>query len=195
MKRASCVLAILLSACALAYAQDIEKPPPRPATPPRVRERPTSPVPAESRITSQIYLGEPAPDFELDGSEGRPVRLAHLKGYWVLLVFSNHREPLAALDEIRPALLELGIRAYGICADKAYVLKSYTERHKLQVVLLSDVTGEISEMYGLYDHNSGSIRPGFLLMDRQGLVQMALYGQNLPASTILDMVKSIVEGT
>ncbi|HVP14817.1 MAG TPA: peroxiredoxin family protein [Terriglobales bacterium] len=195
MKRASCVLAILLAVCALAQAQDIDKPPPRPAKPARVREHPASPVPAESRITSQVYLGEPAPDFELDGSEGRPVRLAHLKGYWVLLVFSDRREPLASLGGVHPSLVELGIHAYGICRDKAYTLKSYTERHNLQVVLLSDVTGEISEMYGLFDHNSGSIRPGFVLMDRQGLVQMALFGQNLPASTILDMVKSAVEGT
>ena len=195
MKRASCVLVILLAIGAGATAQEVVKPPPSPPEPTRAGEAPLSPVPQGSHIASQVYLGEPAPDFELDGSEGRPVRLARLKGYWVLLVFSDRREALAPLKGIHAWLRELGVRAYGICADKAHVLKSYAARQRLPVVLLSDVTGEISQLYGLYDVGSRSIRPGFVLMDRRGVVHMALLGQSMPMGDVLDMVKTAVGGT
>jgi peroxiredoxin len=154
-----------------------------------------SPVPQESRIASQIYVGEQAPDFELDGSQGRSVRLAHLKGYWLLLVFADRRTDLASLKEIEPDLRRLGVKPYGICADKAHVLKARAEQEQFPVVLLSDVTGEISQLYGLYDTRMRQVRPGFVLINRQGVVRMALLGQQLPFDEMMALVKSAVTGS
>ena len=165
-----------------------------PVTPPAIEESPISPVPQENRILSQVYVGEQAPDFELDSSQGRPVRLAHLKGYWILLVFADRRTDLAPLKEIEPDLRRLGVKPYGVCADKAHVLKSHAEREPSPVVLLSDVTGEICQLYGLYDTRMRRVRPGFVLIDRQGVVRMALLGQQLPFDEILALVKSSVVG-
>jgi peroxiredoxin Q/BCP len=171
-----------------------EAKPTAPVTPPDTRAAPISPVPQESHIISQVYVGEPAPDFELDGSEGRPVRLAHLKGYWVLLVFADRRTELEPLNGIEPDLRRLGVRPFGVCADKAYVLKSYAEKKHVPVVLLSDITGEISQVYGLYDTRMRLVRPGFILVDRQGVVRMALLGQQIRFDEMLGLVKSAVAG-
>jgi peroxiredoxin Q/BCP len=184
---------MLLALVGAARAEGATKPA-GPVVPPTTREAPISPVPQESHITSQVYVGEPAPDFELDGSQGRPVRLAHLKGYWVLLVFTDRRVDLKPLNEIEPDLRRLGVRPYGVCADKAYVLKSYVERQRLPVVLLSDVTGEISQVYGLYDTRMRLVRPGFTLIDQHGVVRMALLGQQIPFDEMLGLVKSAVTG-
>jgi peroxiredoxin len=154
-----------------------------------------APAPQETRIQSQVYVGEQAPGFELDGSQGQPVRLAHLKGYWILLVFADRRADLAPLKEIEPDLRRLGVKPYGICADKAHVLKAYATREQLPLILLSDITGEISQLYGLYDTRMREVRPGFVLIDRQGVVRMALLGQQLPFDEMLTLVKSSVTGS
>ena len=194
MRRSLFAVVMLLALAGAARADEKAKPSP-PVVPPPTRGTPISPVPQESHITSQVYVGEPAPDFELDGSEGRPVRLAHLKGYWVLLVFADRRTELKPLAAIEPDLRRLGVRPHGGCADKAYVLKSYAERQQLPVVLLSDVTGEISQVYGLYDNRMRLVRPGFVLIDRQGVVRMALLGQQIQFDEMLGLVKSAVTGS
>lgn len=163
-----------------------------PVTSPSGQQSPISPSPQESRIQTQVYVGEQAPGFELDGSQGRPVRLAHLKGFWLLLVFADRRADLAALKEIEPDLRHLGVKPYGICTDKAHVLKAYAEREQLPITLLADVTGEISQLYGLYDTRMRQVRPGFVLINRQGVVRMALLGQKLPFDEMLALVKSSV---
>lgn len=190
MKRALFVLCILLTAAAAAAAQ-ATKPGPQPVRTPETKTQ-HSPVPVPSAVTSQVHVGETAPDFELDGSAGRPVRLAKLKGYWLLLVFTDRRADLAPLQEIEPRLRKLGVKPYGICGDKAYTLVSFARQKQLPFVLLADVTGEVSQLYGLHDSRASQIRPGFVLVNRQGVVRMALLGQALPYDEMIGLVESAV---
>jgi peroxiredoxin len=187
------VAALLALACAAPAAAQTAKTN-RPPTAPTTGSQPgqISPAAMEPRIQSQVYIGEPAPVFELDGTQGRPVNLAHLKGYWLLLVFEDRRTDLTGMKEIEPDLRKLGVKPYGICADKVHVLVSHVQKEKLPVVLMSDFTGEISQLYGLYDTRMRQIRPGFVLIDRQGVVHMALLGQRLPYDEMLALVKSSV---
>jgi peroxiredoxin len=194
MRRSLFAVVMLLALAGATHADEPSKsrdPVKSPATP----QDPVSSAPQESHIQSQVYVGEQAPGFELDGSQGRPVRLAHLKGYWILLVFADRRTDLTPLKEIEPDLRRLGVKPYGICADKAHVLKSNVEREQLPVVLLSDVTGEICQLYGLYDTRMRQVRPGFVLIDRQGVVRVALLGQQLPFNEMLALVKTSVTGS
>ncbi len=194
MRRSLFTIVMLLALAGATRADEASKSK-APVTSPTTKESPISPAPQGSRILSQVYVGEQAPDFELDGSQGRPVRLAHLKGYRILLVFADRRKDLAPLKEIEPDLRRLGVKPYGICADKAHVLKSHAEREQLPVILLSDVTGEISQLYGLYDTKMRLVRPGFVLIDRQGVVRMALLGQQIALDEMLALVKSSVTGS
>jgi len=185
------VMLLALAGATRAHGQSKSR---EPVTPPATPQSPVSSAPQESRILGQVFVGEQAPGFELDGSQGRPVRLAHLKGYWILLVFADRRTDFTPLKEIEPDLRRLGVKPYGICVDKAHVLKSHVQREQLPVILLSDVTGEISQLYGLYDTRMRQVRPGFVLIDRQGVVRMALLGQRLPFDEMLALVKSSVTG-
>jgi peroxiredoxin len=194
MRRSLFAVVMLLALAGATRADETSKTR-RPVTSPAAQQDPVSPAPQENRIQSQVYVGEQAPGFELDGSQGRPVRLAHLKGYWILLVFADRRTDLTPLKEIEPDLRRLGVKPYGICADKAHVLKTYAEREQLPVTLLSDVTGEISQLYGLYDTRMRQVRPGFVLINRQGVVRVALLGQQLPLAEMMALVKSSVTGS
>ena len=193
--RRSLFAVVMLLALASAGRADQPAKTTGPVTPPATPQTPVTPTPQEIPIQSQVYVGEPAPGFELDGSQGRPVRLAHLKGYWILLVFADRRAELTSLKEIEPDLRRLGVKPYGICADKAHVLKARAEQEQFPVVLLSDVTGEVSQLYGLYDTRMRQVRPGFVLINRQGVVRMALLGQRLPLSEMMALVKSAVTGS
>ena len=194
MKRSLFAVVMLLALAGAMRADEASKAR-TPVPSPNIESKTISPTPQENRIQSQVYVGEQAPDFELDGSQGRPVRLAHLKGYWLLLVFTDRRTDLAPLNAIEPDLRRLGVKPYGICADKAHVLKSHAEREQSPIILLSDVTGEISQLYGLYDTRMRRVRPGFVLIDRQGVVRMALLGQQIAFDEMLALVKSSVTGS
>ena len=194
MKRSLFAVVMLLALAGATRADEASKSK-VPVTSPATQVSPISPAPQESHIQSQVYVGERAPGFELDGSQGRPVRLAHLKGYWILLVFADRHTDLTPLKEIEPDLRRLGVKPYGICADKAHVLKSHAQREQLPVILLSDITGEISQLYGLYDTRMRQVRPGFVLINRQGVVRMALLGQRLPFDEMLALVKTSVTGS
>jgi peroxiredoxin len=194
MRRSLLAIVMLLGLAGIARADEPSKtrePVASPATP----QSPVSPTAQESHLRSQVYVGEPAPDFELDGSQGMPVRLAHLKGYWILLVFADRRADLMPLREIEPDLRRLGVKPYGICADKAHVLKAHAEREHLPIILLSDVTGEISQVYGLYDTRMRQVLPGFVLIGPRGVVRMALLGHRIPLDEMLALVKSSVTGS
>jgi peroxiredoxin len=193
MKRATCMLVMMLALASLSSAQDVRKPSSTP-TPTQPQGNPLTPGPQGAPITSQVYVGEPAPDFELDGSQGQPVRLAHLKGYWVLLVFSDGRAGLAPLKDIEGDLRRLGVKPYGICADMPHVLKTFVERQQLPFVLLSDFSREISQLYGLNDQTGSKIRPGLVLIDRRGVVRFALLGQTIPLPEMLELVRTSVAG-
>lgn len=194
MRRSLFTWALLLALACATHADAQTSKTSRPPTPPAsgTPQTQVSPTALETRIQSQVYIGEPAPLFELDGTEGRPVALTHLKGYWLLLVFEDRRNELAGMKDIEPDLRRLGVKPYGICADKVHVLISYVAKVELPIVLLSDFTGEISQLYGLYDTRMREIRPGFVLIDRQGVVRMALLGQRLPYDEMLALVKSTV---
>jgi peroxiredoxin len=194
MRRSLFAVVMLLALAGVTRADEASKS----KTPVASPTNPAEPITAalqQSRIQSQVYVGEQAPGFELDGSQGRPVRLSHLKGYWVLLVFADRRTDFTPLKEIEPDLRRLGVKPYGICADKAHVLKSHVQRVQLPVTLLSDVTGEISQLYGLYDTRMRQVRPGFVLIDRQGVVRVALLGQQLPFDEMMALVKNSVTGS
>jgi len=195
MRRSLVAVTVLLALAGAALAADEVR---KVQTPARAQPTPPAPInpsPQGSQITSQIYVGEPAPDFEADGSRGRPVRLRHLKGYWVLLVFAERRGELAPLQAAEPELRKLGVKPYGVCADKAHVLRTYAQRQALPYELLSDVTREISQLYGLSDARMSVVRPGLVLIDRQGRVRMALLGQAIATDDLVDLVRSAVTGT
>lgn len=140
-------------------------------------------------VTGQIVIGERAPDFELDGSEGRPVKLSRLRGDWVLLVFAERKESVAELRAGYEDISKLGMKLVAVCDEKPGNLKSYAERTALPFVLLGDVTGEISAMYGLHDRERSTTLPGFVVLDRDGVVRMAVLGQQLPPTDITRLAR------
>jgi peroxiredoxin len=110
-------------------------------------------------------------------------------------VFDGRKEGLRGLKTRVADARSFGVKILGVCDEKAYVLKAWADKEQMPFVLLADPTGEISSMYGLYDGEHSTTGPGFVLVDRDGIVRMALLGQRLPADDILRLARFAVTGS
>lgn len=192
MRRDIVCLVALLALPVSAFAQKEELRPP-PSAPPTTRadSRANGTRP---RVSGQVFLGERAPDFELDGSEGRPVRLSSMRGEWVALVFSDRKERLSGFADAAGQLRPLGVRLVAVCHEKARALETFVDKQGLSFLALADPTGEISSVYGVYDDEHSATRPGLVILDRHGDARFIAIGQELPAEDVVRLVQFATQG-
>ena len=150
MRRAAVVMVLLVALVHPAWGQDPEKKPPSPSAPeldvPKVPVAPTGAMPSS---VVDLLPGDRTPDFQLDSSLGGAVRAAQLKGHWCVLVFDESRARLAALRTVQDSLWAIGVQPYGFCRDGIGALRTMAEREQVTFPILSDVTGQISQLFNM----------------------------------------------
>ena len=120
-------------------------------------------------------VGDEAPDFELDGTEGA-FKLSDHRGERVILLFypgdntpvctrqfcsyRDHAEDVDALDAT-----VVGISSQDVDSHEAFVAK-----HGLNVPLLADVDCAVARTYGAYRRFQGTLR-AVVMIDEQGIVR------------------------
>jgi peroxiredoxin Q/BCP len=147
----------------------------------------TSPRGKEA-VSGLVTIGERAPDFELDASTGKSVKLSSLRGDWVILAFSERRRSLLSLNDVKDDLEHLGGRVVGVVHDKQQTTMSAAARDKVPMLFLSDATGEVSSLYGLFSWARREITPGFFVLDRDGVVRLAVIGRVLPPDQMVQVL-------
>jgi peroxiredoxin len=153
----------------------------------------TTPSPrATLSITGHVLIGDVAPDFDLTSSRDRQVRLSRQRGDWVLLVFAPDRDEFESYRTMNDDLSAIGVRLFGVCRDNPQSLRTLAEKQEIPFEMLADPTGEISSMYGLYDAQRRTCVPGFLVLDRRGVVKLAVMGQAVPPSQTLSLTSLTV---
>ena len=145
-------------------------------------------------IGGAVAIGDRAPDFLLESATGKDVRLSKLRGDWVLLVFADRGQDVADLHSVESELKVMGARIVAVCREKAGRLKAIAHRDTLGFTLLADFTGEISALYGLYDRTMAAVQPGFIVIDRRGVVRVAVLGQQLTAKQIAAITHVAITG-
>jgi mycoredoxin-dependent peroxiredoxin len=148
-----------------------------------------SPYPNTVNVAGDAFVGELAPDFELDGSKGAPVRLSRLRGDWVVMVFAARRAQFQDLALKAAELRLLGGVYLGVCDEKARSIEKAQADMPLPFLVVADPTGEVSAMYGLYDRVRTTTMPGFFVIDRRGVVRLSVLGQQVPADDMLDLAR------
>jgi peroxiredoxin len=177
--------AVLASAAAAQAPRDKEPAPQRPTT----SKSKVPGVRGKAPIIGQVYIGERAPDFVLDASNGLQEQLSHHRGKWVLLVFDDRYRPLAAYDTLDTDARKLGAQVIGVCHEKQQTLMTVRTRDRIDMLLMADVTGEISAVYGLYDWGASTTQSGFFVIDREGMVRLAIVGRLFPPDQMLELLK------
>jgi len=141
-----------------------------------------------------VTPGDRAPDFQLDSSLGGTVRRADLLGHWSVLVFDESRARLGGVGAVGDSLRDLGVRPYGVCRDGVGALRTYCEREHVAFPLLSDPTGQISQLFGMYDGGRQAVRSGLVIVDARGMIRMVIQGPALDADDVLRMVRHTTLG-
>ena len=135
----------------------------------------------------QLAVGDVAPNFTLEASDGSTVSLESLRGRHVVVYFypaamtpgctkqaCDFRDSLAALAAS-------GYAVVGISPDKPATLASFAERDALTFPLLSDPGHEVMEQWGAWGEKSlygkkvvGVIR-STVVVGPDGTVELARY--------------------
>jgi len=146
------------------------------------------------RATSEIHLGDRAPDFELEDASGAKVKLNSLRGQWVALFFVNKRDAIPPLDAVQRDLQPRGVRVVAVCAEKTHSLRRYLNDHPTAVLALCDPMSDVAALYGLYDSTQNMTRPGLVLLGIDGTVRLTVMGQALPPEDATRIVQYAVTG-
>jgi peroxiredoxin Q/BCP len=119
--------------------------------------------------------GEPAPDFELEGTDG-PFRLSEHRGRRVVLLFypgdetpvctkqfcsyRDNADDMASLDAV----------VVGISSQSLDSHSQFAEHHGLNVPLLADEDGAVAKQYGAHAPVIGT-RRAVVMVDEDGVVR------------------------
>ena len=119
-------------------------------------------------------VGDPAPDFELDGTDG-PFRLSEHRGERVVLLFyPGDNTPVCTRQfcsyRDRPdEFAALGATVVGISGQDLDSHRAFTAKNELTVPLLADLDGAVAGAYGA--RNRLGTKRAVIVIDEQGIVR------------------------
>lgn len=138
--------------------------------------------------TTMPALDSEAPNFDLKDHMGQVVRLADLRGQWVVLYFYPKDDTpgctLEAIDfsDHEDEFARHGCVILGVSRDDCLSHAEFRDKHGLSVRLLADTEGEVCKRYGVWQmkEKDGVKKPGIVrstfIIDREGVLRHALYG-------------------
>jgi thioredoxin-dependent peroxiredoxin len=125
---------------------------------------------------AKVDVGDPAPDFELPGTDSRSYRLMDLRGEWVVLAFypgdftpvctrqfCSYRDGGDRLDE-------LGVEVLGISPQSVDSHERFRRKHRLTVPLLADEKRDVLRTYGVLAPG-GLVRRSIFIVDPEGIIR------------------------
>jgi peroxiredoxin Q/BCP len=121
-------------------------------------------------------IGDPAPDFELEGTAG-PFRLSEHRGERVILLFypgdntTVCTKQFCSYRDAGEEFAKLDAVVVGISAQSVDSHNRFQSRHNLSVPLLADVGGRVADAYGVRTPIVGTTRRAVFIVDESGAVR------------------------
>lgn len=129
-----------------------------------------------------------APDFSLQGSDGKSHSLSDYKGQWLVLYFYPKDDTpgctteACSLRDARDDIVALGAQVVGVSMDDAASHEKFKAKHLLNFTLLSDPDKVAIEAYGAWGKKmfgkEGILRRTFII-NPDGMV-VKVYGRVTP---------------
>lgn len=130
-----------------------------------------------------VKVGDKAPDFKLDTTADKPVRLSDLRGKKIVLYFYPKDDTpgctreACSFQENLGTIRKKGAVVLGVSADSVESHQKFARKFDLTFSLLSDESKEVCKAYGVWKQKSlygrtfmGIERTTFVI-DEHGLVQ------------------------
>jgi len=109
---------------------------------------------------SSLNIGDMAPDFELPRDGGGTVSLTQLHGNDVVLYFypkddtTGCTAEAVAFTNLLPQFREAGAVVIGVSPDTVAKHDKFVKKHDLGVILVSDESTSLAEVYGVWKQKS-----------------------------------------
>jgi thioredoxin-dependent peroxiredoxin len=120
-------------------------------------------------------VGEQAPDFELEGTDG-PFRLSGHRGERVVLLFYPGDNTMVCTKQFcsyrdrAGDFAALNATVVGISSQDLASHEGFSAKHSLNVPLLADVDKEVAKSYSAFSPRLGTKR-AVIVIDEQGIVR------------------------
>jgi peroxiredoxin len=135
--------------------------------------------------TSEVRVGDLAPDFSFEGFDGRWRNLHDLRVQGpVLLVIAPDTDPLMALERERASLIERGIVPVAVVDAPPRAAASRTRKLNLHYTVIPDPRRVIAEQFNAIQSRTHAAVPAWFVIDRSGRVR-ALERGRFPAAGFL----------
>ena len=138
-------------------------------------------------MSTQLAVGDPAPDFTLPDADGKPVSLSDYRGRRVIVYFYPAASTPGCTKQacdFRDSLADLGdagLDVLGISPDKPDKLAKFRDEGGVTFPLLSDPNKEVLTAWGVFGEKqmygktvTGVIRSTFVV-DPDGKIEQAQY--------------------
>ncbi len=102
-----------------------------------------------------IDTGQKFPDFNLQDQDGKPVKLADLKGKWnVVYVYPKDDTPGCTLEgkgftAAKPEFEKIGVRVFGLSQDDVKSHKDFCGKYSFTISLLADPNAQLLNALGV----------------------------------------------
>ena len=154
-------------------------------------------------MPTTLTEGDLAPEFELDNDRGERVRLADLRGKWVVLYwYPKDDTPGCTIEacEIRDnwGLISGEAELFGVSPDSVKSHQKFRDKFSLQFPLLADPEHEVSERYGVWGQKTfmgreymGADRATFVIAPDGKIARV--FAKVAPAGHALEIMQTLKE--
>ncbi len=149
-------------------------------------------------MANNADVGAPAPDFELEGTDG-PFRLSEHRGERVILLFypgdntAVCTKQFCSYRDNAEAFGALDATVVGISSGSVDSHRGFTDKHQLTVPLLADRGSKVAKVYDAHAPVVGT-RRAVVIVDEEGVVRYRhdhLFG--LDFQTVDDLRDALAE--
>ena len=145
-----------------------------------------------------MRIGEPAPDFDLKGTDGKRHALADYKGKWVVLFFfpkaftSVCQSEVAEYSRRSAEFAEAGAVVVGCSIDTDAAQKAWVKQlGGLNINLLSDVKKEAGRRYGVMLDSEGYHLRGTFIIDPEGKLRALAVNETLVGRSMEESLRTL----
>ncbi len=124
---------------------------------------------------SELDVGDSAPDFTLEGTEG-PFTLSEHRGERVVLLFypgddtTVCTKQFSAYRDAAVQMAELDAVFVGISVQDMDSKEAFTSKHGLTTPLLADPDGTVAKAYGVYSNRFKVAKRTVFIVDADGMI-------------------------
>ncbi|UTI66391.1 peroxiredoxin [Paraconexibacter antarcticus] len=124
---------------------------------------------------ASLNVGDPAPDFELKGTNG-PFKLSAHRGERIVLLFYPGDDTTVCTKQFcsyrdnEADMASLNAKVVGISTGDVAAKEAFVAKHGLKTELLADVDGAVAEQYGIFAKRLKMAKRTVFIIDEQGRI-------------------------